>query len=71
MTPCPCHHCTDRDPYCHCTCPKYNGWKDQYAAEKKAAKESLPLSGTYARRRRRWARVPGNTYARNQRYKYF
>lgn len=71
MTPCPCHHCTDRDPYCHCTCPKYIGWKEQYEAEKMAARHPTARTYTYARKHRKWARIPGNAYERSSRYKYF
>lgn len=35
---CPCtRECPDRDPYCHCTCPKYKEWAAKKDAAKKAA----------------------------------
>ena len=71
MTQNPCRYCTDRDPYCHCTCQKYKDWKVLHEAEKMALRCHRTRSYTYARKHRKWARIPGNPYERNTRYKYF
>lgn len=71
MTQNPCRYCTDRDPYCHCTCQKYKDWKVLHEAEKMALRCQRTRSYTYARKHRNWARISGNPYERNSRYKYF
>ena len=71
MTQNPCRYCTDRDPYCHCTCQKYKDWKVIFEAEKAAIRCQRVSTYTYSRKRRKWARIPGNPYEHSSRYKYF
>ena len=33
MTKCPCKGCDDRTVTCHSVCRRYQGWKDEHAAE--------------------------------------
>ena len=35
----PCKDCTDRKHGCHAGCEKYCSWKQEYQAEKKAARD--------------------------------
>lgn len=56
MTANPCHHCPDRDPYCHGRCQKYNDWKAIHEAEKAAmARDSERHTLTYAQKKALWA----------------
>ena len=63
MTETPCRYCTDRDPYCHCTCQKYKDWKVVYEAEKAAkAKARAKCTWTYAQRKAYWAASKRDIY---------
>ena len=56
MTETPCRYCTDRDPYCHSTCQKYNEWKAIHEAEKAAiVKDKSRRALTYAQKKAYWA----------------
>ena len=56
MTENPCRYCTERDPYCHCTCQKYKEWKVIHDAEKAArAKYRERYVMTSAQKKAYWA----------------
>ena len=63
MTQNPCRYCTDRDPYCHCTCQKYKDWKVLHEAEKAAiARDRNRRALTYAQKKAYWTYKRGNQY---------
>lgn len=65
MTETPCRYCTDRDPYCHCTCQKYKDWKVIYEAEKAArAHAGERYAMTRAQKRAYWLSKRRDPYGR-------
>lgn len=66
MTETPCRYCTDRDPYCHCTCQKYIGWKAIREVEKAAIrKDRERYVLTDAQKKAYWASKRRDPYGRN------
>jgi hypothetical protein len=62
----PCYQCTDRDPYCHCTCQKYKDWKDLREAEKaEQRKHENHLGWTYAQKKAYWAAKRRDPYKKS------
>lgn len=61
----PCRYCTDRDPYCHCTCQKYKDWKAILEADKAARrKDSERYVMTSAQKKAHWASKRRDQYGR-------
>ena len=59
----PCRYCTDRDPYCHCSCQKYKDWKVALEEEKAIkAKDKAKYAWSYAQKKAYWAHSRRDAY---------